>query len=124
MSEAITLKDALAVVDNDVDLLQTLIELYFKQLPSLMDAIQTGLAAHNGELVERNAHSLRGAISVFGRHAAREAAHDLENLGRDGNWPAGTVAAEQLQRSLADLALELRSLQHRLAAGELAGTKS
>ncbi len=124
MSETITLRDALAAADNDVDLLKTLIELYFEQLPSLRDAIQTGLAAHNGELVERNAHSLKGAISVFGRHAAREAAHDLENLGRDGNWPAGTPAWEHLQRSLADLAIELRSLQHRLAAGELAGTET
>ncbi len=124
MSETISLKDALAVADNDVDLLQTLIELYFEQLPSLVAAIQSGLTARNAELVERNAHSLKGAISVFGRHAAKDAAHDLENLGRDGNWPAGTPAWEHLQRSLEDLAIELRSLQHRLAAGELAGTET
>lgn len=44
MNPRFDLQEALSAADNDPDLLRTLIELYFDQLPSLVSEIESGLA--------------------------------------------------------------------------------
>lgn len=108
------LNAALATTDNDPNLLRTLIELYFEQLPSLLAEIEGGLASKSAESVQRNAHSLKGAIGIFGQHPAKEAALNLEGLGRDGLWPEATLAWRNLQSLLVSVEQGLRDLEAKL----------
>jgi HPt (histidine-containing phosphotransfer) domain-containing protein len=117
MTPFIDIKGALAAADNDPSLLHALIEIYFGQLPSLLTEIQSGVECRQAEKLERNAHSLKGAISVFGRHPARDLASNLERQGRESDWAAATASWGQLQAQLDSLAVQLRDLQRQLEAG-------
>lgn len=115
MNPRFDLHEALSAADNDSDLLRTLIELYFDQLPSLVSEIESGLANQASESVQRNAHSLKGAIGVFGQHPAKEAARTLERFGRDAQWPEAESAWHNLQNLLTNVEQDLRELEARLA---------
>lgn len=71
-------KTLLGSVENDLDLLRELAEIFFAESPSLLAQIRTGLAEHDPEQVERSAHTLKGALSNFGAMRACEAARELE----------------------------------------------
>lgn len=113
--------EALAAADNDVELLQTLIGIYFEQLPSIVEGIQSSFTARDAKLLERNAHSLKGAISVFGKHPARDAALELEHLGKAADWDASPASWDRLREQLDLFAAELQHLENRLLAGEIKG---
>lgn len=118
MSSRIDLKDALAAADDDPQLLRTLIDLYFEQLPTQLSAIESGLQKQVSKDVERNSHSLKGAISVFGNHPARDAARALEQLGRNSSWNETGPAWEHLLQQLEAMATDLNELKKQLGAAD------
>jgi HPt (histidine-containing phosphotransfer) domain-containing protein len=118
---SIDIHAALVAADNDPDLLQTLIGVYFEQLPSLLTSIEEGLESRYAEVVERNAHSLKGAISIFGNHPARESAQALERSGRVAAWSEAFAVWDALRADLEDLSVQLHELAARLSTGTIAG---
>lgn len=112
-------RHALEATDNDVELLQSLIELFLEQLPVSTNEITSGLESSNARNVERCAHSLKGAISVFGKHPAWQAAHDLEQSARDLKWDEAKLAWKVFQGQLASFTIQLRALSAQLKSGRV-----
>jgi HPt (histidine-containing phosphotransfer) domain-containing protein len=50
-----------------------------------MAQIEDAVTGQDAEGLDRAAHKLRGAASIFGSHAAMQTAMELETMGRDRN---------------------------------------
>ncbi len=83
---------ALERLDGDEDLLTTFLGLLLEQsaadLPRIAQALERGSAKE----LERLAHSLKGAAASLGAERVRQAAYQLELIGREGDLPAGPAA--------------------------------
>jgi two-component system, sensor histidine kinase and response regulator len=93
----------LARVQGDHELLQEVIELFFRETPAMQDAIREAIARGDGMALERAAHSVKGAASSFGAHAAREAALALERIGGGGDLTDAARAWDTLASEMARL---------------------
>ena len=59
-------EELMARVDSDVELLSTLVGSFKADHPSLMVAIEEALATEDADALETAAHTIKGALSVFG----------------------------------------------------------
>jgi HPt (histidine-containing phosphotransfer) domain-containing protein len=90
-------------VDNDLQLMQDLIDLYLADYPRLVDEIRTALERKDARALQRGAHSLKGCTSNLAAKLASEAAFKLEGLAHTGNWAEAANTLESLERELARL---------------------
>jgi CheY-like chemotaxis protein/HPt (histidine-containing phosphotransfer) domain-containing protein len=90
-------------VDNDLQLLRDLIDLYLGDYPHLVDEIRAALERKDARALQRGAHSLKGCTSNLAAKLASEAAFRLEGLAHTGNWAEAVTALESLERELARL---------------------
>jgi HPt (histidine-containing phosphotransfer) domain-containing protein len=84
-----------------------LVTVFLRQNPTLLAAMQAAIAQHDGEALQRAAHTLRGSLGTLAAPAALAAAQRLENLGRQGDMAQAEVA-------YANLANEIARLEHAL----------
>jgi signal transduction histidine kinase/DNA-binding response OmpR family regulator/HPt (histidine-containing phosphotransfer) domain-containing protein len=100
----------LGTVGGDVALLREIIAAFADEYPSLLERIREGVAKGDAEAVQAGAHSLKGAVSNFGRSAARDLAERLETRGRNQNLVGAEVLVEQLERAIEGLRGSLDSM--------------
>jgi two-component system sensor histidine kinase/response regulator len=82
----------LASVEQDLELLRELVEIFLAEAPGLLAQIRAGVEENDAESVERAAHTLKGALGTFGALRAVEVAHLLEVCGRESRLnDAGTL---------------------------------
>jgi two-component system sensor histidine kinase/response regulator len=93
-----------ARVEDDLDLLAEMIDLYMSSSPLLLNEIESAVAARDGHKIDRAAHTLKGMLSNMCAHTCVEAALQLETIGRTGR-------VEQADQSLAELKAEVQRLQ-------------
>ena len=74
---------ALENVGGDEAMLRDLVEMFFAECPKLMERIREHIADADGAELRRAAHTLKGSAHVFGAAEAAEAAHRLEEIGRE-----------------------------------------
>lgn len=103
------LDDALARVDQDVELFQTLTELFLEQAPLDLAATQAALTAGDAEGLARAAHRMKGAILQFSASRLYEATRQLEALGKAGSLDAAAAVCRQVEQELASLLTALRA---------------
>lgn len=102
------LAEALARVDQDEELFQTLAELFVEQAPQDMAATQAALDAGDGEALARAAHRMKGAILQFSAPAVFEVTRQLEALGKAGSLDRAAAVCAQVDRELQKLVSALR----------------
>ena len=73
----------LATVEQDLELLRELVEIFLAEVPGLLAQIRSGVEEKHAEKVERAAHTLKGALLNFGGRRACEVARQLESRGRE-----------------------------------------
>ena len=99
---------AMAAVQQDVELLKSVVEAFLEecdaQRKSLEEAIQTGNSAE----VQRVAHLMKGAMSLFGASKAVEQAERIEAAGRSGQLGGTAAAFDALCESLKALVTLLK----------------
>ena len=105
-----SLDQALALVDDDRELLRAMIELFVEHGPQDLAAIQAAVAARDATALAASAHRLKGALVQFGAPAAVEAASSLEILGRAGNLNAAGRGYASLETELLRLLSVMRQL--------------
>lgn len=91
----------LGSVENDLDLLRELAEIFFAESPGLLCQIRAGVMEGNAEAVERSAHTLKGALSNFGALRACEAARELEIRGREARLEDAVELCSKLDAEVA-----------------------
>src|SRR5437899_42983 len=95
-------------LEGDAGLLAELVGLFLQDYPRLLTAMREAVARGDAKLLERAAHTLKGAVSNFAAPAATAAALRLEQMGRQANLT-------QAEEALAALEAELDRLKGLLA---------
>ena len=103
--------EALERVGGDAALLSELIELYLAESVQLRRDVAAALQAGDASKLGRTAHTLKGAVSTFGAHPAREAAEQLERLGRAGDLSGAADAVARLESELEGLRPALEKMK-------------
>lgn len=109
--------EALRRVDQDLETLLALVELFVEQGPKELAAIKAAMEARDPAAVARSAHRLKGSVMQFCAPATFEATKKLEELGKAGNLAEASEACAKLELELGRLLGELRrTLEKGLAA--------
>ena len=104
---AIDFAELLARVEDDSSLLEELIELYRESSPRLLSELEAGVEGRDAQLVQRAAHTLKGALQNLSAASGAQAALQLETLGRSGNLDSAEQSLSELKRELDRLQAEL-----------------
>jgi two-component system sensor histidine kinase/response regulator len=70
-------------LNGDFKLFAELAELFIKESPNLLHAVEKAVKIKNGEKIVKTAHTIKGALSNFSADSAYNAALMLENLGKN-----------------------------------------
>jgi len=105
-------ESALARVGDDETLLAELVKIFLADYPNNIRDIEEAVAEGNPQLLERAAHSLKGAVANFGADDVVKEAFELERMGRAGNLSHANGNLQRLCRVLQKLEHELRPLTH------------
>ena len=102
-------EEALARLDNDQHILETILQLYLQETPMLVASLKEAIETKAVKDVERTAHSIKSVSANIGaRHAALLAA-GIEKLARDGSLTSVPVRFEVLTREVGNVVLFIRT---------------
>ncbi|MEQ1855698.1 MAG: response regulator [Longimicrobiales bacterium] len=90
----------MARVESDIDLLSTLVGVFKADRPKLMSDIEEALLAGDAVALADTAHTMKGALSVFGVEPARTLAEKLEMAGKSGRVDGVRGVYEELERAI------------------------
>ncbi|MGY8776819.1 MAG: Hpt domain-containing protein, partial [Longimicrobiales bacterium] len=96
--------------DGDSGLIQTLVEIFGDDTPDLLAVIEDALEADDANALERAAHTIKGALGVFGAESARGRAEQLEVTAREGTIEAARQQYPALKTSIFALEAALKEL--------------
>jgi two-component system, sensor histidine kinase and response regulator len=103
--------------ESDVDLIRTLVEVFESDRPNLLGNIEAALEQDDAQALERAAHTIKGALGVFGAEPARARAERLEVTGREGSVAEGRNQYPELREAVLGLEVELKKLVVELDSG-------
>jgi HPt (histidine-containing phosphotransfer) domain-containing protein len=104
---AVNLGELLTRVENDHELLCELIDIFKKDLPCRLQALQESVASEDLKNVEATSHALKGMLSGLSVTEAAATASRLEQMGRERRTSELCDALALLESELADLLPEL-----------------
>jgi CheY-like chemotaxis protein len=109
-AETICLKSLEERVENDVELMQEMVELFLDNAPMLLAEIEAGVADGDLRTVTRATHSLKGAASNLCAAPCIQAAERLEMLSKNGDIGRAETAVAELRDELAKLEAALQNM--------------
>lgn len=111
-NELLVLDRAVALdrVGGDEELLAEVAQLFLEDYPNSMREIDEAVAKGDAKLLERAAHTLKGAASNFGANPVTETAFALEMAGRKGSLMAISNDYARLTSALRELHQDLEKL--------------
>jgi CheY-like chemotaxis protein/HPt (histidine-containing phosphotransfer) domain-containing protein len=96
-------RTALACAAGDRRLLKRIIALFRADSSTTLNRINLAIAERDGEALRMAAHALKGSIATVGGARGREAAAELEQMGRASDFDQADVASERLSKEIARL---------------------
>ncbi|HEX5421974.1 MAG TPA: response regulator [Candidatus Acidoferrales bacterium] len=75
-----------ARVENDLELLDEMVELYLSSSPLLLEEIETAVEEHNADKLVRGAHTLKGVLRNMCATNCADAAFELEKVGKSNQF--------------------------------------
>ena len=96
--------------DDDMELVQSLVELFFAEYPPLLAAIRVAINAGNGDELARVAHALKGMVSTWRHEESTAIVQRLQQMGTAGDFTDAEDTYEQLTQQLDALQPQLNSL--------------
>ena len=91
---------ALAYSGGDRRLLADVVKLFRSDYPSALRRIERALRRRDGEALRMAAHGLKGAVATVGGTAGRQAAADLEQMGKGQQLDGAPGAFATLRREI------------------------
>jgi len=101
---------ALEQVGGDQELLIEVAQLFLEDYPNSLREIEEALRTGDAKLMERAAHTLKGAAANFGAEPVVEPALRLEMAGRRGNLSAASGDFAQLTTALRGMHQDLERI--------------
>ncbi len=83
-------------VGSDRAFVARIVGMFLSECPGMLSAIEDGISAGDCEAYGRAAHTLKGALSIFGEEASYQAALRLEKMGRNGELDGAQGAYVEL----------------------------
>jgi len=99
---------AIETVLGNEDLFREIADMFIKNSSDYIAKIKKGIAGNDAGILEREAHSLKGAVGNFGAKEVYEAAFHLEKLGKEGKMATAAEGLSNLERALNELASEMK----------------
>jgi CheY-like chemotaxis protein len=96
----IDLACALATVDGDHAILGEVVELFLQNYPAWLAELRMAIGAGDARRTAQVAHSLKGAVRIFGEGPAYQLAYELEALARGGSVTGAPAALQSLTQEL------------------------
>jgi HPt (histidine-containing phosphotransfer) domain-containing protein len=87
-----------------------MVGIFVADAPTRLDAIRAGVRQADAHVVERAAHSLKGALATMAADAAAEEAFRLEQLGRSGTLEGAAEILAALERQVQEVTQALQDL--------------
>jgi len=97
-------------VAGDPEFLATMVDVFVADAPTRLDAIRVGLKQSDAHVVERAAHSLKGALATMAADQAAHEAYRLEQLGRSGTLDGAAAILQALEQQVAAVTTALHAL--------------
>jgi HPt (histidine-containing phosphotransfer) domain-containing protein len=107
---------ALDRVEGDAEILSSLIDIFFSELPAMVENIQKAVQGGDATGLERAAHRLKGSLGVLGATGSTDGALRLEMIGRGGGTGGAAEAWKDLEHQLALLRPALKEFRKSLVA--------
>ncbi len=100
----------LARVGGRPDRLGTIIQVFLDESAALLAELRESVARGDACRVQRAAHSLKGAVGIFGMPSVADAARALESMGQSGALDGAPEAYRRLEEETGKLTLALANL--------------
>ncbi|MFA6109407.1 MAG: response regulator [Candidatus Latescibacterota bacterium] len=97
-------------VDQDLELLQHLVDLFLRDSPALVEGMRQAIAAADPEALQRAGHTLKGMLGNLGVRALAETAGRLEAAGQQQRFTEAAAMLAELEQALPSLEHELRQI--------------
>jgi signal transduction histidine kinase/DNA-binding response OmpR family regulator/HPt (histidine-containing phosphotransfer) domain-containing protein len=107
--EAVNRAAALAAVGGDLPLLKDLIKSFLTECPVLLIQLRAAATGGDGRALHLAAHTIKGALNLFGAQAAWDEAQRLELMGRQNDFAQAQEACAAVER-------QVERVKHDLAA--------
>ena len=101
---------SLAMLDNDGQLLDELIQVFITEMPTRYENLQAALADRQADKIGKLAHSLKGSLGAIGALQVMQSAQALESAAKAENWHSIPLLAGQFDNEYQKLIAELRQL--------------
>jgi two-component system sensor histidine kinase/response regulator len=95
------------VLGNE-DLFREIAGMFIESCSDYIAKIKEGIAGNDAGILEREAHSLKGAVGNFGAKEAYEVAYRLEKLGKEGEMATAEEGLSNIERALNELISEIK----------------
>jgi len=102
------LSGAMETVLGNKELFQEIAGIFIENCSDYIAKIKAGITENDAGILEREAHSLKGAVGNFGAKDAYAAAYRLEKLGEEGKMATAEEELSNLERALNELASEMK----------------
>ena len=102
------LSKAMETVLGDEDLFREIADMFLETSSGYFARIKKGIAENNAGVVEREAHSLKGAVGNFAAKEAYEVAYRFEKLGKEGEITKAAERLSNLEKVLNELGSEMK----------------
>ena len=101
--EEIVRASTLKAANGNRSFVGQVIDVFLKESEAMMESIHRALAKADAYGVEYHAHSLRGALGIFGSTTTTNAVRHLETIGRLGDLADAPTACATLEKELSRL---------------------
>jgi two-component system, sensor histidine kinase and response regulator len=102
------LSSAMEIVMDSEAIFQKIADMLIENCPGHIEKIRGAIAENNSDMLEREAHSLKGAVGNFAAKDAYEVAYHLEKLGKKGEMVLAEKGLLDLERALDELVSEIK----------------
>jgi HPt (histidine-containing phosphotransfer) domain-containing protein len=99
----------LGSVGGDRELLDEVADTFTAEVPGWITALRAAVSSGDSATLFRVAHRVTGAVGYFKATGVRQAAADLEAMGREGKLEGASAAVDLLQGKLLELSAFLGS---------------
>ena len=104
------LEELLGDFNDDFSFFKEISEMFISDYPPMLETIREAIAAKDGTLLERTAHSLKGMARNFRAVTAADLAFALEKSGTQGEYEKADALLGALTEALADFEKRLRAM--------------